>query len=75
MKKSGAVGHIPTIARHISDVSGAGDTVIAVLAAAYCSGASIGEAASLANFAAGVVCESPGIVSIKPEQLLKVIPE
>lgn len=73
-EQNGEIGHIPTIARHISDVSGAGDTVIAVLAAAYCSGASIQEAASLANYAAGVVCESPGIVSIKPNELLKVIP-
>lgn len=64
---------VPTRARNVADVSGAGDTAIATLAAAYTSGASIAEAASLSNYASGVVCESPGIVSIKIDDLLKSI--
>lgn len=64
---------VPTRARNVADVSGAGDTAIATLAAAYTSGSDIYEAAALSNFAAGVVCESPGIVSITPEALLKSV--
>jgi bifunctional ADP-heptose synthase (sugar kinase/adenylyltransferase) len=50
---------IPTKARMISDVSGAGDTTIATIAAAIAGGASLQEAAIIANYAAGVVCEEP----------------
>ncbi|MFP4528803.1 MAG: D-glycero-beta-D-manno-heptose-7-phosphate kinase [Candidatus Kapaibacterium sp.] len=72
-ESSGEYTQVPTIARHVADVSGAGDTAIATLAAAYSGGATIREAASLANFAAGVVCEQPGIVAIEPDQLYKSI--
>ncbi len=47
--------HIPVRAREIYDVSGAGDTAIATLATAYAAGASLLEAATLANLAAGIV--------------------
>jgi len=53
--RSGAVLHLPARAVEVFDVSGAGDTVIAVLAAALGSGAPLDEAAALANAAAGVV--------------------
>jgi bifunctional ADP-heptose synthase (sugar kinase/adenylyltransferase) len=43
--------------------------VIATLAAAYSAGATIEEAATMANFAAGVVCEEPGIVSVQIDKL------
>ena len=72
-ESGGEVSSVPTHARHISDVSGAGDTAIAALAAAMAGGANINEAASLANYAAGAVCEEPGIVSITGEMLLKTI--
>ncbi len=62
--------HLPTQARHVADVSGAGDTVIATLTMALASGASIHESASLANFAGGVVCGEVGIVPIMPDALL-----
>jgi rfaE bifunctional protein kinase chain/domain len=66
--------HIQTQARHIADVSGAGDTVIATLAAAFAlGGATMPEAAYLANAAAGAVCEEPGIVAIAPERLLEAL--
>lgn len=70
---SGDVSSVPTKARKVSDVSGAGDTAIATLSASYIAGANIKEAATLANYASGVVCEEPGIVSIKPDDLLDSI--
>ncbi len=66
----GSLLHLPTRARHVADVSGAGDTVIATLTMALASGASIHESASLANFAGGVVCGEVGIVPIMPDALL-----
>ncbi len=72
-ESNGDISSVPTHARHVADVSGAGDTAIATLAAAFIAGASIREAASIANHAAGVVCEEPGIVSINCENLLKSV--
>lgn len=69
-KRSGEIKSVETRARKVADVSGAGDTVIATIAAAYAAGASIEEAATLANFAAGVVCEEPGIVAVDVKKLL-----
>lgn len=60
---------IPTKARKVADVSGAGDTVIAVITAALCAGASITEAAYISNYAGGLVCEEVGIVPIDKEKL------
>ena len=67
---NGVVTHIPTRAREVADVSGAGDTVIATLTAMLSTGATIKEAAILANMAGGIVVGEVGIVPIKPEQLL-----
>ena len=64
--------HIPTQARNVADVSGAGDTVISTLAAAYIGGASLREAAILANIAAGIVIEEVGIIPISKDKLLSV---
>ena len=50
-----AEGTIPAVAREVSDVTGAGDTVVATLALALAAGATIVEAAMLANHAAGIV--------------------
>lgn len=69
----GKVEKIPTIARLISDVSGAGDTAIATLATAMVGGANFSEAALLANFASGKVCEMPGVVAITKEKLLEAV--
>ena len=73
LDNQGSLSHLPTRARHVADVSGAGDTVIATLTMALASGASIHESASLANFAGGVVCGEVGIVPILPEALLSRI--
>lgn len=70
-ESGGDVSHVPTFARHVADVSGAGDTAIATLSACVAAGADIREAAMLANLAAGVVCGEPGVVSIQPDRLLQ----
>lgn len=68
-EKDGSVAHVPTKARNVADVSGAGDTVISTLTMALCGGAAIREAALLANFAGGIVCGYVGIVPINREEL------
>ncbi|MBI5323711.1 MAG: D-glycero-beta-D-manno-heptose-7-phosphate kinase [Ignavibacteriae bacterium] len=72
-ESEGQVYSVPTRARRVADVSGAGDTAIATLAASVAGGATIPEASSLANYAAGVVCEEPGIISITIQNLIKSI--
>jgi len=62
---------IPTEAREVFDVSGAGDTVIAVFAASVACGADWKEAAMLANAAAGVVVGKMGTATATPEEILK----
>lgn len=74
-EQDGAVASVPTRARHVADVSGAGDTAIATLAAMYAGGATIRQAAGLANIAAGLVCEEPGIVTIQPLRLIEALNE
>ncbi|MBH31512.1 MAG: D-glycero-beta-D-manno-heptose-7-phosphate kinase [Candidatus Marinimicrobia bacterium] len=64
---------IPTRARAVHDVSGAGDTVISVFSLAHLSGASPLESAEIANFAAGRVCEEVGVVPITKETLHEII--
>lgn len=66
--------HIPTNAREVFDVTGAGDTVIATAALALLSGATIQEAAILANAAAGVVVAKIGTATCSPEELMKALP-
>lgn len=66
---------IPAQIRNVSDVSGAGDTVIAVMAAAIASGANAFDAALLSNLAGGIVCEKAGVVSIEKQKLLSELKE
>ena len=63
--------HQPAHIRNIADVSGAGDTVIATTCLCLICGASPSLIAALANLAGGLVCESPGVVSINKEKLLE----
>lgn len=72
-ENNGNVSSVPTRARKVSDVSGAGDTTIAMLSAAMAGGASVQEAATLSNYAAGIVCEQPGIVTVKPAEVIHAI--
>ncbi|MGH9375745.1 MAG: bifunctional heptose 7-phosphate kinase/heptose 1-phosphate adenyltransferase [Terriglobia bacterium] len=71
----GAVHTIRSVPRPVYDVTGAGDTVIAVLALAYCSGADMKEAAELANLAAGRVVLKFGTSQISRSELLEAIRE
>jgi len=64
---------IPSVARTVYDVSGAGDTVVAVLALALAAGAPIEQAMQLANFAAGVVVEKLGTATASPEEILALV--
>jgi D-glycero-beta-D-manno-heptose-7-phosphate kinase len=66
---------VPTKARKVSDVSGAGDTVISTLTMALTSGADIYDAAYLANYAGGLVCEDVGIVPIELNRLFDAVKE
>jgi rfaE bifunctional protein kinase chain/domain len=65
--------HIPTIAKEVFDVTGAGDTVIATAALALLSSASILEAAILANAAAGVVVGKIGTATVTPDELINAL--
>ena len=64
---------IPTTAREVFDVTGAGDTVIAALALGLAAGASFGDAAALANIAAGVVVGKVGTATVSQAELLAVL--
>ena len=64
---------MPTKARKVADVSGAGDTVISTLTMALAAGADILEASYLANYAGGIVCEDVGIVPIEHERLFDTV--
>ncbi len=67
--------HFPSLARQVFDVTGAGDTVVAVLTAALAAQASIEDAISLANIAAGLVVEKVGTSTITIEELRSAITE
>jgi D-beta-D-heptose 7-phosphate kinase/D-beta-D-heptose 1-phosphate adenosyltransferase len=73
--KDGSTMHIPSIARDIYDVSGAGDTVTAWMGTALAAGASVREAAQLANYAAGVEVGKAGVATVSPEEVLAVYEE
>jgi D-beta-D-heptose 7-phosphate kinase/D-beta-D-heptose 1-phosphate adenosyltransferase len=62
--------HIPTRAQEVYDVSGAGDTTIALYTLALCAGATATEAAVIANNAAGVVVGKLGTATLTPAELL-----
>jgi rfaE bifunctional protein kinase chain/domain len=66
---AGADGHLPAAAREVADVTGAGDTVIATLALAIAAGATMAEAARLANEAAGIVVGRFGAATVTPAEL------
>lgn len=67
----GQVQRIPTTAREVYDVVGAGDTVTAYLATALAAGATAMEAAVVANFAAGVEVGKLGAATVTPEEIVE----
>jgi rfaE bifunctional protein kinase chain/domain len=64
---------LPAFRRSIADVSGAGDTVIAVATCALSGGLSMEEIAYVSNLAAGWVCQFPGVVSIQRDALIEEV--
>lgn len=73
VSSDGRVEHLPAQAREVYDVSGAGDTVIATLAAALGQGVDLIEAAALANTAAGVVVGKAGTAVVHAADLLRAV--
>jgi rfaE bifunctional protein kinase chain/domain len=69
--KDGSTHRIPTTAREVFDVVGAGDTVTAYLAAMLASGATALEAAVIANYAAGVEVGKAGAATVTPAEILE----
>ena len=74
-ERGGKPHHIPTVAREVFDVSGAGDTAIALFTLALTAGASAVEAAEISNYASGVVVGKHGTATLTPDELLKAIKE
>ena len=72
-EENGAITHIPTVAKEVYDVTGAGDTVIGTFALAVAAGASAQEAAALANGAAGIAVGKVGTATVTREELLKAV--
>jgi len=66
---NGRFTNIPTVAREVYDVTGAGDTVIATLSLSLAAGASLEEAAIIANHAAGIVVGKVGTAGVTAEEL------
>jgi D-beta-D-heptose 7-phosphate kinase/D-beta-D-heptose 1-phosphate adenosyltransferase len=60
---------IPTVAKNVYDVTGAGDTAIAVFAAALAAGAELRSACELANVAAGIVVGKRGTTTVTREEI------
>jgi D-beta-D-heptose 7-phosphate kinase/D-beta-D-heptose 1-phosphate adenosyltransferase len=69
----GAPLHLPALAREVFDVSGAGDTVVAVLATGLAAGMTVGEAAQLANIAAGLVVAKVGTAVVRNAELADAV--
>lgn len=63
--------HIPAHPRNITDVSGAGDTVISVATLCLTAGLEMNQIAALANLAGGIVCEYRGVVALNAERFLE----
>lgn len=73
VERNAPVLHLPAIAREVFDVTGAGDTVIAVLAASIASGASFRDATRLANIAASISVTKLGAAAVTPAELRRAI--
>jgi rfaE bifunctional protein kinase chain/domain len=71
ISSGGVVKRVPTAARAVYDVVGAGDTVTAYLAVVLAAGGTPGEAAEVANFAAGVEVEKPGAATVSPNEVVE----
>ena len=70
VSRDGAITRIPAMAREVFDVSGAGDTVTAWMGTALAAGATLTEAAQLANYAAGIEVGKAGVATVSPAEVL-----
>ena len=71
--RDGEAVHIPTVAREVFDVTGAGDTVLAVLGLALACGRDYAEAARLANVAAGIAVGKLGTSTVSPAEIIDAV--
>jgi len=74
-EQGGRFTHLPTVAREVFDVTGAGDTVVSVVALALAAGADFVSACALANHAAGLVIREVGTASTSPMALATSLTE
>jgi rfaE bifunctional protein kinase chain/domain len=74
-EKEGEITHIPTVARKVFDVTGAGDTVIGAFCLGLAAGMDLKSAATISNFAAGMVVGEVGTSTVKAEKLKQVVRE
>ncbi len=74
-ERGGRYTYLPTVAREVYDVTGAGDTVVSVVALALAAGADFPSACQLANHAAGIVIREVGTATCTPQQLLASLAE
>ena len=72
-ERGGEVSHIPTVAKKVFDVTGAGDTVIGTFCLGLASGMDLKSAAVIANMAAGIVVGEVGTSTVKAEELKRVM--
>ena len=72
-EKNGEISHIPTVAKKVFDVTGAGDTVISTFCLGLASGMDMKSAAVISNFAAGIVVGEVGTTTVKVDELRKVV--
>jgi D-beta-D-heptose 7-phosphate kinase/D-beta-D-heptose 1-phosphate adenosyltransferase len=71
--RDGEREHVDAVARTVFDVSGAGDTVVAVLTLALAARVPIGTATRLANYAAGAVVEKLGTATASPAEIIALM--
>ncbi|MBW2039662.1 MAG: D-glycero-beta-D-manno-heptose-7-phosphate kinase [Deltaproteobacteria bacterium] len=74
-ERRGKITRVPTVAKEVYDVTGAGDTVVSTLTLALAAGSDFPQAAVLANYAAGIVVGKVGTAIVTPEELGKAVTE
>ena len=72
-EENGDVTHIPTVAKEVYDVTGAGDTVISAFTLALAAGSGFKEAAYLSNYAAGIVVGKVGTATVTADELKRAV--
>jgi D-beta-D-heptose 7-phosphate kinase/D-beta-D-heptose 1-phosphate adenosyltransferase len=73
IQADGPAQHLPTAARQVFDVSGAGDTAVAAISLGVAVGAEVGEAAALANVAAGIVVGKRGTATVTTGEIIAAL--